>query len=139
MSWLKANQRSLSKAEVTNGCMSALYSEENSLRKTRILSRITWCFELGPLAVTGCASTDLVNLHCAQMPSKLVLFKNVKMTCAVWKSRTFRILTISWCSKLSIGNAVKMSQLILYVTTDRCCFLKLTFTNALIKKYFIEL
>lgn len=39
--------------------------------------------ELEPLAVTGCASTHLVNLHCAQMPSKLVLFKNVKMTCAV--------------------------------------------------------
>lgn len=36
MSWLKANQRSLSKAEVSNGCMPALYSEDNSSRKTRI-------------------------------------------------------------------------------------------------------
>lgn len=54
MSWLKANQRSLSKAEVSNDCMPALYSEDNSLRKTRILrnmsqeSRVTWCLNWEP-------------------------------------------------------------------------------------------
>jgi len=36
MSWMKANQRSLSKVEINNDCMSFLYSEDNSLRKSRI-------------------------------------------------------------------------------------------------------
>lgn len=39
MSWLKANQRSLSKAEVRDGCM-PLYSEDNSWRK-RILRNMS--------------------------------------------------------------------------------------------------
>lgn len=36
MSWLKANQKSLTKAEVNDDCMPFLYSEDNSLRKAGI-------------------------------------------------------------------------------------------------------
>lgn len=45
MSWLKANQRSLSKAEVSDGCM-PLYSGDNSLRKTRILRNMSQNLEV---------------------------------------------------------------------------------------------
>lgn len=65
---MKANERTLTKAEVSSDCMLFLFSEDNSFKKSKNLEKYikeSWSKEsdmvpeLGPLGMTGFASVHL--------------------------------------------------------------------------------